>query len=92
MRGEREEINTVKKILRKENDEETVKLEEVEEVIRIGRYDEERIRPMRVALRSQTETVDILERTLRLRGDYEFKDVCTKKSLNEEGRIKLKEL
>ncbi len=79
--------------MRKLKDEESLNFEgETEDVTRLDRYDKERSRPIRVTLRSQAVTEEILERTFRLKQDEKFKDVYIKKSLNEEEREKLREL
>lgn len=71
-----EEMNMLEKILRKLKDEEKGKFEgEIEEVVRMGRYAMERARPMRVTQWSQAVTEEILERTFRLMGDDNFKDI-----------------
>ena len=50
------------------------------------------VRPIKLRLKTQTATEEILARTYKLRDIAEYKDVFIKKSMNEEERQKSKEL
>ena len=90
---EKEETKCIKEILKQLNDEdENTKFEqEVEEVMRLGPYIEG-VRPIKLRLKTQTATEEILVRTYKLRNIAEYKDVLIKKSMNEEERQQLKKL
>ena len=65
---EKEELKSVKDLLEKLNDEERHSLEEeVEEIHRLGPYREGRTRPIKLLLRSQQATEEVLYRTTKLR-------------------------
>ncbi|MPC88899.1 hypothetical protein E2C01_083823 [Portunus trituberculatus] len=66
--------------------------QEVEEVIRLGRYSEEGRRPMKVRMRSQVAVEEIMARKGKLAGDTEHKDIWIKRDMNLEEREKEKVL
>lgn len=73
-------MNMIKNILRKLDDELSKFEDDTEEVLRIGRHDIERARPMWVMLQSQDVTEEILKGTFRLRGDDDLMNVlCEEK-------------
>ena len=81
MRIKREkETKCIKKILKQFNDEdENTKFEEkVEEVMRLGPYIEG-VRPIKLRLKTQTATEEILARTYKLRYIEDCKDMIIKK-------------
>ena len=82
---DKEKANNVKKILKKLNDEEETKFdEEIEEIQRMGRYEEGKIRPLKLRLKSQAVTEEILAKAFTLKRAEEYNEVCIKKSMNEE--------
>ncbi|MPC40292.1 hypothetical protein E2C01_033848 [Portunus trituberculatus] len=66
--------------------------QEVEEVIRLGRYSEEGSRPMKVRMRSQVAAEKIMARKGKLADDTEYKDIWIKRDRNLEEREKKKVL
>ena len=84
------EVNNVKEILKKLNDEEETKFEEIEEIQRMRRYEEEKTRLLKLRLKSQAVTEEILARAFTLKRAKEYNEVYIKKSMNEEERQKLK--
>ena len=66
--------------------------EEIEEVIRLGKFEEGKQRPMRIKLKLQTTAEHALARSWRLATSEEYKKVWVRQDLNEEERAKLNEL
>lgn len=76
------------KIERKISDEKSIKFEEeIEEVLKIGRFEIQGPKPIKVTLHLPAIMEELLERMFMLKGD-----IYIKKSLNEEERYKLQEL
>ena len=75
----------MKEILKQLNDEdENTKFEkEVEEVMRLGPYNEGGVKPIKLRLKTQIATEEILTGTYMLRDIAENKDVFIEKSMNE---------
>ena len=65
---------------------------EVEEVYRIGKYNEEKVRPVKIKMRSQVAAEEILTKTGKLALSQEYKKVWIKRDMNEEEREKKNEL
>ncbi|MPC60878.1 hypothetical protein E2C01_054937 [Portunus trituberculatus] len=66
--------------------------QEVEEVIRLGRYSERGRRSMKVRMRSQVVVEKIMARKRKLADDTEHKDIWIKQYMNLEEREKEKVL
>ncbi|MPC67751.1 hypothetical protein E2C01_061934 [Portunus trituberculatus] len=66
--------------------------QEVEEVIRLGRYSEGGRRPMKVRMISQVAAEEIMARKGKLADDTEYKDMWIKREVNLEKREKEKVL
>merc|ERR1711980_80522 len=66
--------------------------EEIEQVTRIGKFEEGKQRPMRIRLRSQVAAERVLARSWRLASKEEYKKVWVRRDLNEDERAKLSEL
>ena len=68
--------------------------DEVEEINRMGPYQEGKTRPIKILLKSQAATEEILYRTTKLRETEGCKDIYIyiKKNRNEEERKKYNEL
>ncbi|MPC74698.1 hypothetical protein E2C01_069072 [Portunus trituberculatus] len=64
--------------------------QEVEEVIRMGRYSEGGRRPMKVRMRSQVSLEEIMVRKGKMADDVEHKDIWIKRDMNLEKREKEK--
>ncbi|MPD06470.1 hypothetical protein E2C01_102284 [Portunus trituberculatus] len=62
--------------------------QEVEEVIRLGRYNEWSKRPMKVKMRSQVAVEEIMARKGKLADDVDQKDIWIKRDMNLEEREK----
>ena len=60
--------------------------------MRLGLYIEGGVRPIKLRLKTQTATEEILARTYKLRDIAEYKDMFIKKNMNEEERQLFKEL
>ena len=54
--------------------------------MRLGSYIEGDVRPIKLRLKTQTATEEILVRTYKLKNIAEYKDMFIKKSMNEEER------
>ncbi len=67
-------------------------VEQTEEVYRIGKYNENGIRPMKIRLVSQTAAEHVLQRTGKLAKVEGMKEIWIKRDMNEEEKSKLKEL
>ena len=65
---------------------------EVEEVHRIGRYNEGGIRQLKVKLRSQTTVEEILVRTGKLADNTKYKNIWIKRDMNMKEREKERDL
>ena len=77
----------------KEVEDEGKKLEEeIEEVVRIGKYNEGGQRPMKIRFKSQSTAEEILGRSWRLANKDAYKNIWIKKDMTEEERAKTKEL
>ncbi|MPC49847.1 hypothetical protein E2C01_043662 [Portunus trituberculatus] len=66
--------------------------QEVEEMIRLGRYSERGRRPMKVKMRSQVAVEEIMARKGKLANDVEHKDIWIKRDMKLEERKKEKVL
>ncbi|MPC89313.1 hypothetical protein E2C01_084253 [Portunus trituberculatus] len=62
--------------------------QEVEEVIRLGRYSEGGKRPMMVKMRSQVAVEEIMARKGKLADETDHKEIWIKKDMNLEEREK----
>ena len=90
---EKMEMKMVKDLLKNLNDEDKQNLEEeVEEIHRLGPYKQGRTRPIKVLLKSQQVTEEILYRTTKLREVDGCKDIYIKKNRNEDERKRHTEL
>ena len=75
------------------NDEEETKFEEeIEEIQRMGCHEEGKTRPLKLRLKSQAVTEEILARAFTLKRAEEYNEVYIKKSMNEEERQNLRKL
>ncbi len=75
------------------DDEEVENLkEEVEGMVRLGLYQEGKTRPLKVRLKLQKATEEVLKRAPKLREKEDCKEIYIKKNINEEERKKLKEM
>ena len=66
--------------------------DDIEEVVRLGKYEEGKQRPMRIRMRSQVVAEQVLAGSWRLAKREEYKKVWVRPDLNEEERAKLNEL
>ena len=66
--------------------------EEIEEVVRIGKYTEGGQRPLKVKFRSQVAAEEIIAGAWKLSKKEETKNVWIRRDLNEEERAKMTEL
>ena len=64
-----------------DEDEETKFEEDIEEVMKLDPYIERGRRPVKLRLKTQTATEEILARTYKLRDIKEYKDVVIKKRM-----------
>ena len=92
-RREKEELKSIRDIFKNLNDEERANLEEeIEEIHRLGQYREGITRPVKVLLKSQRATEDILYRTTKLKETAGLENIYIKRNKNEEERKKHNEL
>lgn len=89
---EKEEKELVKKVVKEVQGEDLDLEREIEEVYRIGKYSEERKRPLKVKLRSQVVVDEILSKTGKLATREEYKEVWIKRDMILEEREKEREL
>ncbi len=66
--------------------------DEIEEVYRIGKYDQGKSRPLKIKLKSQTAGEETLVNVWKLAKSNKFKQVWIRREMNEEERKKLNEL
>ena len=64
----------------------------VEEWYRVGKYNEQKSRPLKVKFVSQTQAEEVLNGSWRLAGKEEYKAIWINKDLDEEERLKTREL
>lgn len=88
---EKEEVLRAKEIISQVAEGEEI-TEQIEEVHRIGKYEEGRERPMRIRFMTQTAAEHVLKRTGKLAKIEEMKKIWIRRDMNEEERNKLKEL
>lgn len=73
---DKEELKSIKDLLKNLNDDEQQSIEEeVEEIHRMGPYTEGKTRPIKIKLRSQKAAEDILYRTTKLKETEDCKDI-----------------
>ena len=89
---ERELRESVRKLVGEVQDEEQNLEEEIEEVVRLGKFREEGVRPIKVRMRSQAAAEEILTKTGRLARKSEYERVWIKRDMNEEERKQEKDL
>ncbi|MPC10357.1 hypothetical protein E2C01_002991 [Portunus trituberculatus] len=89
---EREERELAKTIIKQDQDSTQELNQEVEEVIRSGRYSEGAKRSMKVRMKSQVGVEEIMARKGKLADDTEHKDIWIKRDMNLEEREKEKVL
>ncbi|XP_050703013.1 trichohyalin-like [Eriocheir sinensis] len=86
---DKEELKSVKDLLKNLNDAERQSIEEeVDEIYRMGPFIEGKTRPVKLKLKSQMAAEDILSRTTKLKKTEGCKDIYIKKNRNEEERMK----
>ncbi|MPC67007.1 hypothetical protein E2C01_061167 [Portunus trituberculatus] len=83
---EREERELAKTVIKQVQNSTQEFDQEVEEVIRLGRYNEGNRRPMKVRIRSQEAVEEIMNRKGKLADDVEHKDIWIKRDMNLEER------
>ena len=88
---EKEERKIVKDVITVvQEDEEDLK-EEIEEVYRLGKYQEGRSRPIKVKFSTQQTAEKVLEKKWKLASKVGYK-IFIKKDMNEEERKKMSEM
>ncbi|MPC99531.1 hypothetical protein E2C01_094951 [Portunus trituberculatus] len=65
---------------------------EIEEVSRIGRYEEGKARPMRIKFKSQALAEEVLTGSWRLGKREDYKDIWIRRDMNAEERNKTSDL
>lgn len=65
---------------------------EIDEVYRLGKYNEGTDRPLKIKFRTQVAATKVLDKTWKLAQSEEYKDVWIREDLNEEERTKRKKL
>ncbi|MPD06984.1 hypothetical protein E2C01_102823 [Portunus trituberculatus] len=64
----------------------------VEEFHRIGKFEEQKERPLKIKFTTQVQAVVVLSGSWKLAGNDEFKNVWINKDLDEDERTRVKEL
>ncbi len=64
----------------------------MEEFHRTGKYEEEKMRPIRIRFATQVQTEEVINGSWRLSGDEEYKNVWINRDMDETERLKKKEL
>ena len=65
---------------------------EIEEVSRIGKYEEGKNRPMRIKFKSQTSAEEVINGAWRLGKREDYRKIWIRRDMNEEERNKTSEL
>ncbi len=89
---EAEQRKTARLVLSVINEGDTKLEDEIEEVYRIGKYDQGKSRPLKIKLKSQTAAEETLVNAWKLAKSNKFKQVWIRREMNEEERMKLNEL
>ena len=89
---ERENKEIARNIIKRVQDDEQELEKEIEEVYRIGKYNEGNHRPLKVKLKSQATAEEVLARTGKLANIEECKNIWIKRDMNLEEREKEKML
>ena len=89
---ESKEKEKIKNILEAVTEEGNQAMNMVEEFHRIGKFEEQRDRPLKIKFATQVQAEEVLSGSWRLSGKEEFKNVWINKDLDEEERNKVKEL
>lgn len=89
---ENDELKRAKELIGKVDDDNTELQEEIEEVYRLGKYEEGRDRPLKIRLKTQIAAGKVLSRTWKLTQTDLYKDVWIREDLNEEERTRRNEL
>ncbi len=79
------------KLLKKVTGEDSQVVKQVEEFHRIGKYEEEKMRPIRIRFATQVQA-EVINGSWRLSGDEEYKNVWINRDMDETERLKQKEL
>lgn len=88
----KEELKVAREIIKEVEEDNAEVVEEIEEVFRLGKYEEGKARPMKIKFKSQAAATKVLERTWTLAQTERYKDVWIRKDLNEEERARRNEL
>lgn len=88
----KEELDVARAIIGEVDDENKELGEEIEEVFRLGKYEEGKDRPMKIKFKTQVAATRVLERTWKLAQTENYKKVWIREDLNEEERAKRNEL
>ena len=89
---ESKEKEKIKNILEAVTEEGNQAMNMVEEFHRIGKFEEQRDRPLKIKFATQVQAEEVLSGSWRLSGKEEFKNVWINRDLDEEERNKVKEL
>ena len=87
---ERVEMEKVKNILDNLGQERNLK-EEVDDLVRLGKYKEGEHRPLKLIFKSQSATEEALSLGWKLKESENFKNIYIRRNMNQEERQKLKE-
>ena len=88
---EKEEMKMAKDIITKVAEDDGI-VQQIEEVYRLGKYDSNKTRPMKIRFTTQTAAECVLERTSKLAKVDDMKDIWIRRDMNEDERKKIKEL
>lgn len=89
---DKEDKELARNVIRKVQDDNQQLEVEIEEINRMGKYNEGGKRPLKVKMRSQATVEEILARAGKLAGDEEYKDVWLKRDMSQEEREREKNL
>ena len=92
MEREEKEKEKVKKVLVAASEDEGITGIKVEDIFRIGKFEENKNRPVRIKFATQSMAEEILYGSWRLAGKEELKNVWINKDLDEGERLKVREL
>ncbi len=87
-----EELKVAREIVQEVEGDNPEAVEEIEELRRLGKYEEGKVRPMRIKFKNQVAATRVLERTWRLAQKEKYREVWIRKDLNEEERASMNEL
>ena len=92
---EKQERKTVEKVVEtvcEDQDGGNKLSEEIEEIFRLGKYEENKHRPLKIRMRSQVAAEELIAKSWKLASKEDYRRVWIRRDLNEDERVKVNEL